>query len=109
TGSGTVGFTAPNPQAQAQAIRRALHVAGVDPGTVEYVETHGTATLLGDPIEVRGLALAYGIDGQAPRPSPLRIGSIKPNIGHLEAGAAVLSLIKVLLQLHHRTLLPSVT
>ena len=108
TGSGTVGFTAPNPQAQAVAIRRAVEVSGVDARTISYVETHGTATLLGDPIEVRGLTLGYGVeDGQGPIRAG--IGSIKPNIGHLEAGAAVMSLIKVLLQLHHRTLLPSVT
>jgi FkbH-like protein len=108
TGSGTVGFTAPNPQAQAVAIRRAVDVSGVDPRTIGYVETHGTATLLGDPIEVRGLTLGYGVEeGQGPIRAS--IGSIKPNIGHLEAGAAVMSLIKVLLQLHHRTLLPSVT
>lgn len=114
TGSGTVGFTAPNPQAQAIAIRRALKASGVDPRTVAYVEAHGTGTSLGDPIEVRGLTLAYAepdvrdhrISGDAP---PCTIGSIKPNIGHLEAGAAVLSLVKVLLQLQHRELAPSVT
>jgi phthiocerol/phenolphthiocerol synthesis type-I polyketide synthase C len=63
TGSGTVGFTAPNPQAQAEAIRRGLRAAGVDPRTVSYVETHGTGTALGDPIEVRGLTLGYGEGG----------------------------------------------
>ncbi|WP_396623724.1 SDR family NAD(P)-dependent oxidoreductase, partial [Luteitalea sp.] len=108
TGSGTVGFTAPNPQAQAVAIRRAVDVSGIDPATISYVETHGTATLLGDPIEVRGLTLGYGVE-EGRGPVRAGIGSIKPNIGHLEAGAAVLSLIKVLLQLHHRTLLPSVS
>jgi acyl transferase domain-containing protein len=59
TGSGTIGFTAPNPQAQAEAIRRALRAARIDPRTISYVETHGTGTLLGDPIEIRGLDLAY--------------------------------------------------
>jgi FkbH-like protein len=108
TGSGTVGFTAPNPQAQAVAIRKAVDASGVDPRTISYVETHGTATLLGDPIEVRGLTLGYGVE-EGRGPVRASIGSIKPNIGHLEAGAAVLSLIKVLLQLHRRTLLPSVT
>ena len=113
TGSGTVGFTAPNPQAQAEATRRALRASGVDPRTVTYVEAHGTGTSLGDPIEVRGLTLAY----QAPElqhpeisgEQHCAIGSIKPNIGHLEAGAGVVSLIKVLLQLQHQQLLPSVT
>ena len=78
------------------------------------METHGTGTGLGDPIEVRGLELAYGdpalrdaeLDGSASR---IGIGSIKPNVGHLEAGAGVISLIKVLLQLQHGMLLPSVT
>lgn len=113
TGSGTVGFTAPNPQAQAVAIRRAVAAARIDPRTIGYVETHGTGTALGDPIEVRGLTLAYG-SPELHEPGlrathACAIGSIKPNIGHLEAGAGVLGLIKVLLQLHHRTLLPSVT
>ena len=93
TGSGTVGFTAPNPQAQAEAIRRSLRTAGVDPRTISYVETHGTGTALGDPIEVRGLTLGYASRGSAGLRvgdrSPLPLGSIKPNIGHLEAGAGV--------------------
>ncbi len=87
----------------------ACSAARVDPRTVSYIETHGTGTLLGDPIEVRGLTLAYADPGAA-RPgrrrssTAARIGSIKPNIGHLEAGAGVVGLIKVLLQLEHRTL-----
>jgi FkbH-like protein len=113
TGSGTVGFTAPNPVAQAEAIRRALQAAGVDPRTISYIETHGTGTALGDPIEVRGLTLAHStpalLDPALDGPARCGIGSIKPNIGHLEAGAGVLGLIKVLLQLQHKTLLPSIT
>jgi len=113
TGSGTVGFTAPNPLAQSQAIRRSLQVAGVDPRTVSYVESHGTGTLLGDPIEVRGLTLAY-TDTALQDPGVAvehrcALGSIKPNVGHLEAGAGVLGLIKVLLQFKHQALLPSLT
>ncbi len=113
TGSGTVGFTAPNPQAQAEAIRSAIARARIDPRTVTYVETHGTGTHLGDPIEVRGLTLGYGTTGLQDSSLALeqrtRIGSIKPNIGHLEAGAGVMGLIKVLLQLQHGMLLPSIT
>lgn len=113
TGSGTVGFTAPNPQAQAQAIRRALETARVDPRTISYIEAHGTGTALGDPIEVRGLTLGYDSpDLQDPALSltpRATIGSIKPNIGHLEAGAGILGLIKVLLQLQRGQLLPSLT
>jgi FkbH-like protein len=113
TGSGSIGFTAPDPIAQAAAIRRAVRVAGLDPRTISYVETHGTGTVLGDPIEVRGLTLAYtdpeSWDTAVRGTQACTLGSIKPNIGHLEAGAAVLGLIKVLLQLQRRTLLPSVT
>ena len=113
TGNGTVGFTAPNPQAQAEAIRRSLAAAAVDPRTVSYVETHGTGTGLGDPIEVRGLTLGYGTpelqDPALEMAQACRIGSIKPNIGHLEAGAGVMGLIKVLLQLQHGMLLPTIT
>jgi acyl transferase domain-containing protein/acyl carrier protein len=113
TGSGTVGFTAPNPQAQSEAVRRSLRAARIDPRTVSYIETHGTGTLLGDPIEIRGLTLAYGdVELQEPGVTMTHrcaIGSVKPNIGHLEAGAGVLGLIKILLQLRHRTLVPSLT
>ena len=113
TGSGTVGFTAPNPQAQSEAIRRSLRAARVDPRTISYIETHGTGTLLGDPIEVRGLTLAYTDpdlqDGSIAIDQACTIGSIKPNIGHLEAGAGVVGLIKILLQLVHRTRVPSLT
>jgi FkbH-like protein len=113
TGAGTVGFTAPHPRAQSEAIRRALLSAAVDPRTISYVETHGTGTALGDPIEVRGLTLAYDdrtlwnarVKGEA----HIRLGSIKPNIGHLEAGAGVMGLIKLMLQLDRRQLLPSLT
>lgn len=113
TGNGTVGFTAPNPQAQAEAIRRSLHVARIDPRTISYVETHGTGTALGDPIEVRGLSLAFGDpalwDPRIEADHRCAIGSVKPNIGHLEAGAGVMGLIKVLLQLHRGQLLPTIT
>ena len=108
-----MGFTAPNPQAQAEAIGRSVRKAGIDPRTISYVETHGTGTALGDPIEVRGLMLAYGSpdlhDAALNITHRCSIGSIKPNIGHLEAGAGVLGLIKILLQFQHRTLLPSIT
>jgi FkbH-like protein len=113
TGSGTVGFTAPHPQAQADAIKRALRSARIDPRTISYVETHGTGTGLGDPIEVRGLSLAYGdtslFDERIDGALHVALGSIKPNIGHLEAGAGIVGLIKILLQLQHGQLLPSLT
>lgn len=113
SGTGTVGFTAPNPNAQAVAIRNAVKAAQIDPRTISYVETHGTGTSLGDPIEVRGLTLAYtdqGLWDQELRGDHrCRLGSIKPNVGHLEAGAGILGLIKVLLQMEHRALVPSLT
>jgi len=113
TGAGTVGFTAPNPHAQAVAIGHALRASGIDPRTISYVETHGTGTALGDPIEVRGLSLAYESpeyhDETLEISADIRIGSIKPNVGHLEAGAGIIGLIKVLLQLEHGELLPSLT
>lgn len=113
TGNGTVGFTAPNPQAQAEAIRRSLRAARIDPRTVTYVETHGTGTSLGDPIEIRGLSLSYQDkelwDADIETTPHCKLGSIKPNIGHLEAGAGIVGLIKVLLQLDRQMLVPSIT
>jgi 3-oxoacyl-(acyl-carrier-protein) synthase len=103
----------PNPQAQSEAIRRSLRGARIDPRTVTYVETHGTGTALGDPIEVRGLTLGYAApdlqDSSLDLTHRCRIGSIKPNIGHLEAGAGIVGLIKVLLQMRHGMLVPSIT
>jgi acyl transferase domain-containing protein len=112
-GAGSVGFTAPNPVAQSLAIRAALADAHVDPRTIGYVETHGTGTQLGDPIEVRGLEMAYCDeslwDDDLQCQAHTGIGSIKPNIGHLEAGAGLVGVVKAALQLHHKTLLPSIT
>jgi acyl transferase domain-containing protein/acyl carrier protein/short-subunit dehydrogenase len=96
------GLTAPNPQAQEKMLREAYQCAGVEPAKVHYVETHGPGTLLGDPIEAGALGAVLGA-GRAPR-QPLRIGSVKTNIGHLEAAAGIAGLIKVALALRHRTL-----
>lgn len=100
----TNGFTVPNPRAQADLIARTLRRAGADPSTIGYVEAHGTGTPLGDPIEIRGLGSAFAA---VPSSSEIPVGSIKGNIGHTEAAAAVAGLTKVLLQLRHRTLVPS--
>ena len=110
-GAGTVGFTAPNPEAQAVAIRRSLREARVDPRTISFIEAHGTGTSLGDPIEVRGLTLAY-LDKDLWSPQVngtqrCKLGALKPNIGHLEAGAGVVGLVKVLLQLERGMLVPT--
>lgn len=99
----TSGFTVPSPAGQAELIRHSLASSGIDPATVGYVEAHGTGTSLGDPIEIEGLGRGFG--DRAPAHCP--IGSVKSNIGHLESAAGIAALTKVLLQLKHRTLVPS--
>ncbi|WP_438018415.1 SDR family NAD(P)-dependent oxidoreductase [Sorangium sp. So ce315] len=104
-------LTAPNPKAQTAVITAALREAGVEPGSVTYVETHGTGTPLGDPVEINGLKSAFAelTPGGAPaeRGAFCGLGSVKTNIGHLELAAGVAGIIKVLLQLRHRTLVKS--
>lgn len=95
----TDGITVPREEAQEAAIRTALRRAGVQPTEVGYVEAHGTGTPLGDPIEMRALAAALTLD--RPATNPLLIGSIKTNIGHLEAGAGVAGLVKAALVARH--------
>jgi len=97
------GLTAPNGTAQEAVIRAALANARVQPGDIGYVEAHGTGTPLGDPIEVKALHQVYG---QRPAAAPLMIGSVKTNIGHLEAAAGVAGVIKVALALQHRRIPP---
>ncbi|GGC48545.1 type I polyketide synthase [Chelatococcus reniformis] len=94
-GDDKVGFTAPSVDGQARVIASALAQAGVAPETIGYVEAHGTATPIGDPIEVRALTQAYG-DGSG-RAQPCGIGSVKTNVGHLESAAGVTGLIKAAL------------
>ena len=103
-GARKVSFTAPSVEGQAQVVRAALDDAGVDPATIGYVETHGTATPLGDPIEVAALVQAFG-DGAA-RGSCL-LGSAKTNLGHLDAAAGVAGLIKTVLALERGLVPPS--
>ncbi|XXT21474.1 SDR family NAD(P)-dependent oxidoreductase [Sorangium sp. So ce429] len=104
-------LTAPNPKAQTAVISAALREAGVEPGSVTYVETHGSGTPLGDPIEINGLKSAFAelTPGGAPAEQGAfcGLGSVKTNIGHLELAAGVAGVIKVLLQLRHRTLVKS--
>ncbi|OEV26307.1 polyketide synthase, partial [Streptomyces nanshensis] len=100
-GGRTNGYTVPSPEAQHRVVAAALESAGVDPAAVSYVEAHGTGTGLGDPIEISGLAKGYA------GAEHIALGSVKSGIGHLESAAGIAGLTKVLLQLRHRRLVPS--
>ncbi|MEW2068772.1 beta-ketoacyl synthase N-terminal-like domain-containing protein [Streptomyces sp. NPDC007346] len=105
-GSDKIGYTAPGPAGQQAVVRQALAASGVPADTIGYVETHGTGTALGDPLELRALAAAHrAADGPAPG---CAIGSVKANIGHLDAAAGVAGLIKTALALHHGVVPPLV-
>ncbi|MDE2430886.1 MAG: type I polyketide synthase, partial [Burkholderiales bacterium] len=95
------GITAPNGQAQEKLIQDALADAGMHPGDIQYVEAHGTGTLLGDPTEARALGRTLG---KSQRARPVLLGSVKTNIGHLEAAAGIAGLIKLILALKHKKL-----
>jgi non-ribosomal peptide synthase protein (TIGR01720 family) len=104
-GAAKIGYTAPSVEGQAQVIAEALAVSGVEPETVGYVEAHGTGTPLGDPIELAALNRAFG--ATARDKESCAIGSVKTNIGHLDAAAGVAGLIKTVLALAHGQLPPS--
>ncbi|HEX2925510.1 MAG TPA: amino acid adenylation domain-containing protein [Ruminiclostridium sp.] len=106
-GGKTNSLTAPNPNAQAELIAEAYEHAGIEPGTVTYIETHGTGTPLGDPVEINGLKLGfesfYKKNGGVMSSKPVcGLGSVKTNIGHLEAAAGVTGLLKVLMSIKYR-------
>lgn len=101
----TNGLTAPNGPSQEAVLAAACAAAGVAGGEVGYVEAHGTGTAVGDPIEVAALGRVLG---DRPAGRSLRIGSVKSNVGHLEAAAGVTGLIKTALALHHRSIPPTV-
>ena len=103
-GSNKVGYTAPSIEGQADVVRAAVAQAGVDPNTITCIEAHGTGTQLGDPIEVAALNQVFGPSQDAP---PCAIGSVKTNIGHLDAAAGVAGLIKAALQIQNAELVPS--
>jgi acyl transferase domain-containing protein/acyl-CoA synthetase (AMP-forming)/AMP-acid ligase II/acyl carrier protein/ubiquinone/menaquinone biosynthesis C-methylase UbiE len=104
-GGKTNGYTVPNPKAQGELIRTALEKSGVNARTVSYIEAHGTGTELGDPIEITGLTRAFRKD--TADLGYCAIGSVKSNIGHLEAAAGIAGLTKIVLQMKHRQLVPS--
>jgi acyl transferase domain-containing protein len=102
-GNNKVGYSAPSVEGQMEAIMMALKWAGVDAGSIGYVEAHGTATRLGDPVEVEALRRAFATDGR----NYCALGSVKSNVGHLDAAAGVAGLIKTVMSLYHRQLPPS--
>ena len=104
-GSFKVSYTAPRIDTQAKVIRTAQIVAEVEPETITYVETHGTATALGDPIEIAALTQAFCSSTQ--KKGFCAIGSVKTNIGHLDTAAGVTGLIKTVLALKHKQIPPS--
>ena len=104
-GSAKVGFTAPSVQSQAEVIAEALAVANVDARSIGYVETHGTGTKLGDPIEVAALTKAFR--GWTQDHAFCAIGSVKTNVGHLDTAAGVTGLIKVVSALENKLIPPS--
>ena len=127
-GSEKTGITAPSAKGQAAVIKKALEKAGLTPDQISYIETHGTGTFIGDPIEIQGLMLGMRDEGIGIRneerginhpssliphscqhpssliPHPCLIGSVKTNIGHLDAGAGIVGIIKTALALYHEQL-----
>ncbi len=102
-GARKVGFTAPRREGQAAAIAEALEAAGVEPASVSYVEAHGSGTEMGDPIEVAALATVFG-EG---RPGTVALGAVKSSVGHLDAAAGIVGLIKTVLALENGEIPPA--
>lgn len=104
-GNQKVGYLAPSVEGQARVVAEALALAGVEAEEISYVETHGTGTLIGDPIEITGLTQAFR--GSTERKQFCAIGSVKPNVGHAGEAAGISSFIKTVQALRHRELPPS--
>lgn len=102
----TNGYTVPNPHAQTELIHDALEQSNIDPQTISYIEAHGTGTSLGDPIEVAGLTKAF--EKYTHQKQYCALGSLKSNIGHLESAAGIAGITKILLQMKHKQLAPSI-
>src|SRR5262249_13369318 len=96
----STSLTAPNPEAQEELLRKALNNAHIIPKQIGFLETHGTGTRLGDPIEVGAIANVYGAS-KTEGAAPLYLGAVKSNLGHLEAAAGMAGLIKTALALKH--------
>ncbi|NET60311.1 MAG: acyltransferase domain-containing protein, partial [Symploca sp. SIO2E6] len=104
-GSSKVGYTAPSVEGQAAVISEAQSIAGIDPETITYIEAHGTATPLGDPIEIAALTKVFR--GTTEKKGFCAIGSLKTNMGHLDTAAGVAGLLKTVLALKHKKIPPS--
>ena len=104
-GSGKAGYSAPSVDGQSAVIRRSLEMAGFAPESIGYMEAHGTGTEVGDPIEVAALSQVF--QTPAMRAQSCALGSVKTNVGHLDAAAGVTGLIKTALALHHRAIPPT--
>ncbi len=104
-GANKVGYTAPSVEGQAEVVSMALGMADIDPDTIGYVEAHGTGTRLGDPIEVAALSRAFRVSTE--RRGYCALGSVKTNLGHLDAAAGVTGFIKAVLSIKHRELVPN--
>jgi polyketide synthase 13 len=100
------GLLAPNPDAQAEVLRKAYKDAGIDPRTVDYIEAHGTGTILGDPIEADALGRVVGRG--RPADCPALLGAVKSNVGHLESAAGAASMAKMTLAIYHDKIPPSI-
>lgn len=100
------GITAPSPEAQEQLLLKAWGNSNIDPETISYIETHGTGTALGDPIEIKGLTNAF--KKYTNKSQFCAIGGVKPNIGHLIAASGIASIIKVILALKNRKIPPTI-
>jgi len=102
-GSDKGSYSAPGVEGQAQVIKAAFQVAEVPPETIDYVETHGTGTTLGDPVEIEGLTLAFDTEKR----QYCALGSVKSNVGHLDTTAGIAAFLKTVLALHHCCIPPS--
>jgi acyl transferase domain-containing protein/NADP-dependent 3-hydroxy acid dehydrogenase YdfG/thioesterase domain-containing protein/acyl carrier protein len=102
-GNRKVNFSAPSIEGQADCIKEAIRISNVEPATITYIETHGTGTELGDPIEIEALKLAY----VTPQKKYCALGSVKTNIGHLDAAAGIAGFIKTVLMLKNKQIPPS--
>jgi acyl transferase domain-containing protein/aryl carrier-like protein len=104
-GSLKVGYTAPSVEGQSEVIREAIAIAGVEAESISYIETHGTGTSLGDPVEIAALSRVFRAETE--KKGFCAIGSVKSNIGHLDTAAGVASLIKAALSIKHKLMPPS--